>query len=121
MEDLRTILANNLRENRHRLDISQPKLAELANLSTHYVAMIELSRKFPSPEVLTRLATALGIAPHELFSVPATPENTLERLFQAVLHDIKQVVREAVEKTMVEQGLVIKKDQPKKRKMENLP
>ena len=102
MEDLRDILANNLRENRRRLGISQPKLAEMADLSTHYVAMIEVSRKFPTPEVLARLAKALGIAPHELFAVPASPENALERLHQEVLNDIKQVVSEAVEKTVAE-------------------
>jgi transcriptional regulator with XRE-family HTH domain len=102
MEDLRDILAHNLRENRRRLGISQPKLAELANLSTHYVAMIEVSRKFPTPEVLARLATALGIAPHGLFAVPVSPEDTLERLHQEVLHDIKQVVSEAVEKAIAE-------------------
>ena len=86
MEELRDILANNLRENRRRLGISQPKLAEMADLSTHYVAMIEVSRKFPTPEVLARLAKALGIAPHELFAVPVSPENALERLHQEVLY-----------------------------------
>ena len=102
MDNIREILAKNLRENRQRLNISQPKLAELANLSTHYVASIETSRKFPTPEVLERLAVALGIETHELFTVPASPENALERLHQEVLHDIKQVVGEAVEKAVAE-------------------
>ena len=103
MEDLRVILASNLRNNRRRLDITQPELAEMADLSTHYVAMIELTRKFPTPEVLERLAKALGIAAHELFTVPPSPENALERLRMEVLHDIKQTVSEAVEKAVAEQ------------------
>lgn len=111
MEDLRDILAANLRENRRRLDISQPKLAEMSDLSTHYVAMIETSRKFPTPEVLARLAKALGIPPHKLFHIPASPEDALERLHREVLIDIKQVVGEAVEKTIAEKCLAIKKDQ----------
>ena len=99
-----------LRENRRRLGISQPQLAEMADLSTHYIAMIETSRKFPTPEVLTRLAKALGIPPHELFAVPASPENALERLHKEVVIDIKQVVSEAVEKAIAEQYSSVKKD-----------
>ena len=103
MENLRDILALNLKENRRRLNMSQPKLAELANLSTHYISMIEISRKFPSPEVLDRLASALGIPTHELFSVPPSPEKTLEKLHNEVLSDIKQVVSDAVKEAITEQ------------------
>jgi len=103
MEIIREILAKNLRENRSRLNMSQPKLAELANLSTHYVASIETLRKFPTPDVLERLAKALGIASHELFLVATTPENALERLHYEVLTDIKNVVSEAVKIAITEQ------------------
>lgn len=103
MENLRIILAKNLRENRQRLGMTQPKLAELADLSTHYVAMIENTRKFPTPEVLERLATAFGIDSHELFSVQPSPENALERLHKEVVTDINQVVNKAVEKAIKEQ------------------
>jgi transcriptional regulator with XRE-family HTH domain len=103
MEDLRDILAANLKKNRRRLGISQPQLAETADLSTHYVAMIETSRKFPTPEVLARLAKALGIPPHELFAVSVSPETALERLHKEVIIDIKQVVSETVEKAIAEQ------------------
>ena len=103
MESLREILARNLRENRRRLEISQPKLAELANLSTHYIAMIENSRKFPTPEVLERLAAALGVATHELFSVPPSAENALERLHKEVVSGIKQAVTESVKQAITEQ------------------
>jgi len=114
MEDLRDILSANLRENRRRLGISQPQLAEMADLSTHYVAMIETSRKFPTPEVLTRLAKALGILPHELFAVPASPETALERLHKEVVIDIKQIVSEAVGKAIAGQFLRVKKGQHNK-------
>ncbi|MDR1785076.1 MAG: helix-turn-helix domain-containing protein [Spirochaetaceae bacterium] len=107
MENIREILANNIRTHRRRLGISQPRLAELADLSTHYVAMIETTRKFPTPEVLGRLAAALGIATHELFSVPTSPKDALERVHQevitdirAVLADIEKVVDESVQKAL---------------------
>jgi len=103
MKNLREILAANLRENRRRLAMSQPELAELADLSTHYVSMIEVSRKFPTPEVLERLAAALGIATHELFSVPPSPEEIIERLHYDVITNIKQEIREAVKVAIAEQ------------------
>jgi len=108
MEKIREILAKNLRENRGRLNISQPKLAELAKLSTHYVASIETLRKFPTPDVIERLAKALGIASHELFLVSPTPEEALERLHYEVITDIKNVVSDAVKAAVTEQRLEIK-------------
>jgi len=89
MDNIREILAKNLRENRQRLNISQPKLAELANLSTHYVASIETSRKFPTPDVLERLAEALGIESHELFSVSYSAKKELENLRNDIIGEVK--------------------------------
>jgi transcriptional regulator with XRE-family HTH domain len=100
MDNIREILAKNLRENRQRLNISQPKLAELANLSTHYVASIETSRKFPTPDVLERLAAALGINPHELFSVAVSPEKAMEQLQQAILDNMDQAMECALDKAI---------------------
>jgi len=103
MKGLREILATNLREHRRRLAISQPELAERADLSTHYVSMIEVSRKFPTPEVLERLAVALEIANHELFSVPSSPEKAIERLHNEVVTSIKQEIRDAVKLAIAEE------------------
>ena len=89
MDNIREILAKNLRENRQRLNISQPKLAELANLSTHYIASIETSRKFPTPDVLERLAEALGIESHELFSVSYSAKKELENLRNDIIGEVK--------------------------------
>ena len=89
MDNIREILAKNLRENRQRLNISQPKLAELANLSTHYIASIETSRKFPTPDVLERLAEALGIETHELFSVSYSAKKELENLRNDIINEVK--------------------------------
>jgi len=100
MEKIREILAKNLRENRGRLNMSQPKLAELANLSTHYVASIETLRKFPTPDVIERMAKALGIASHELFLVPATPENAMEKLHNTLAGNIEKIIADAIEKNL---------------------
>jgi len=97
MKSIRAILAGNLKENRRKCDLSQGKLAEKAGISTQYLAMIELSRQFPTPEVLERLAEALGIEAYELFSVPLSPESSMERLHHDIIKEIRQVIVEVLE------------------------
>ena len=100
MANIREVLAQNLKENRRKLGITQPMLAERAGLSTHYLGMIEIGRNFPTADVLERLAEALGINSNELFSVAVSPERAIEELQQAVVKNIEQVVADAIEKTL---------------------
>jgi transcriptional regulator with XRE-family HTH domain len=102
MTRLRTLLAFNMKEKRRILGISQAKLARKAGTSTQYVAMIELEKKFPSPEMLERLAAALEIDPPELFSMPPSPAGTLKKLHEAVLTDIERELAVAVEQAAKE-------------------
>jgi transcriptional regulator with XRE-family HTH domain len=102
MTSLRQLLAFNMKEFRRKRGFSQAELAETANTSTHYIAMIELKRKYPTPEMLERIAAALEIDAPELFSMPPSPEGTLRQLHEAVLRDIEQAVGEAVERTVKE-------------------
>jgi transcriptional regulator with XRE-family HTH domain len=100
MTNLRNILAKNLKENRRKCGLSQAKLAEKANVSTQYIAMIELSRQFPTPEVVDRIAAALGIEAYELFAVPPSPENSMERLHRDIIREIREVIVEVLEKAL---------------------
>jgi transcriptional regulator with XRE-family HTH domain len=102
MLNLREILANNLKENRRKRGISQAKLAEKAGISTQYIAMIELSRQFPTPEVLERIAAALGIEAYELFAVPPSPENAMERLHKDIIKEVREVIVEMLGKAFNE-------------------
>jgi len=88
--EIKEILAKNLKENRRRLGITQPELAERANMSTQYLAMIEIARKFPTAVILERLAAALNVSPNELFSVDVSPERAMERLQQEIIGNIDQ-------------------------------
>ena len=67
MTDIWDTFAKNLRENRRKCGFTQAELAEKADVSTHYVAMIEVARNYPKVEVIARLAKALGIEIFELF------------------------------------------------------
>jgi transcriptional regulator with XRE-family HTH domain len=98
MTNLREILATNLKENRHKCGVSQSKLAEKAGISTQYIAMIELKRQFPSPETLERIAAALGVDSYVLFSVPPSPESSMERLHRDIIKEVREVIIDVLEK-----------------------
>ena len=99
MTSLRSVLAFNIKEQRHVLKISQAKLAEKANTSTHYIGMIEIKRKFPTPEMLERIAAALEIDAPDLFSTktyPLTSDRTMANFQEQIIFDITQVVSSRV-------------------------
>jgi transcriptional regulator with XRE-family HTH domain len=102
MTGIREILARNFKINRQKLGLTQEQLAEKADVSTHYIAMIETCNKYPKPEMLERLAKALVVEPHQLFSVSDPLDDSFERLRQAIVTDMKQVVREAIKETLSE-------------------
>jgi transcriptional regulator with XRE-family HTH domain len=100
MESIREVPARNLKGNRRKLGITQPKPAERANLSTHYLGMIETARKFPAADVLDRPASAPEAAPSELFPVSPSPEGAPERLQQAILANLDHAIEKAVDKAV---------------------
>jgi transcriptional regulator with XRE-family HTH domain len=51
--------------------MSQSRLAELANTNTRYIAAIERCEKFPSIEMIERIATALQKDTLDLFGFSA--------------------------------------------------
>jgi transcriptional regulator with XRE-family HTH domain len=98
MANLKEILAQNLKNNRRRLGITQPMLAERAGLSTHYLGMIEIARNFPTADVLDRLAAALGVNSNELFSVAVSSEKVIEELKQTLSDNLDKAVEHALDK-----------------------
>jgi transcriptional regulator with XRE-family HTH domain len=100
MTNLRDILASNLKKNRRKCGLSQARLAEKAGISTQYIAMIELSRQFPTPDMLEKIAVALDIEAYELFSVPPSPESSMERLHKDIIKEIREVIVEVLEKAL---------------------
>ncbi|MDR1903017.1 MAG: helix-turn-helix domain-containing protein [Treponema sp.] len=99
---IKEVLARNLKINRLKLGLTQEKLSEKADISTHYLAMVELARKFPSAGMLERLASALEVEPHELFYMPSVAENALNRLQETVAANIERIVAEAIKRTLSE-------------------
>ena len=66
MDDLREILAVNVRKLRHARSRTQEEFADQVGLSSRYVGQIERAQTSASVTVLGRLACALGVDPCEL-------------------------------------------------------
>jgi transcriptional regulator with XRE-family HTH domain len=100
MANIKEILAANLRENRRKKGLTQEKLAELADMSLHYLATLELGNNFPSGEMIEKLAKALDIQAFQLFYPSSTPEGALLHLEQSIVANIDKIVSNAVEQTV---------------------
>jgi transcriptional regulator with XRE-family HTH domain len=88
MTNIRELLASNLKSFRAARGWSQAKLAEKAGISTQYVGMIETKIKFPSSQMLEKLAGAMRIDPAVLFYREIDPETMRKNAEKAVIEDL---------------------------------
>jgi transcriptional regulator with XRE-family HTH domain len=70
VENVREIVARNLRLARQRAGVSQEALAEMAGIDRTYVSGIERGVRNPSIEVLAKFAHALGVSTASLLASP---------------------------------------------------
>jgi len=66
------LFISNLKDLRKSKKISQAKLADLCASSQAYIAEIEVGKKFPSPDMIEKIASALNVESYYLF------QNTLK-------------------------------------------
>ena len=92
MTDLRKVLASNMKLYRKKLGISQAKLAEKADVTDNYIALIETGKRFPSVEVIERIAMVLQKDTVELFSLKCDDEKTKSALKSKILTDIDAIL-----------------------------
>ncbi|MDR2053784.1 MAG: helix-turn-helix domain-containing protein, partial [Treponema sp.] len=107
MAKLRDVFVKNLRETRKKCRLSQEKLAEKVEVSTHHIAMIELARNFPTIDLVERLAGALGVEVYELFVDADSPGETIEKIEvnrRSFIDDIRRIVDEAIENALSRRG-----------------
>jgi transcriptional regulator with XRE-family HTH domain len=64
---IQELFIDNLKKHRKLKRISQMALAEKCNSAQTYIAEIETGKKFPSPEMIERIAAALEIESWRLF------------------------------------------------------
>jgi len=96
MTNIREVLATNLKKYRQARGWSQAKLAEKVGTSTQYIGTLEIMGKFPSSEMVHKLAAALGIDSTELFYKDADPETVIKNSQRVVLEDLGEAVNQVV-------------------------
>ncbi|MDR0561704.1 MAG: helix-turn-helix domain-containing protein [Spirochaetaceae bacterium] len=102
MTNIREVLAKNMKSYRSALGLSQAKLAEKVNTSSHYIGMIETKNNFPSPEMLERIASALGVDTIALFAQEIDLPETMKIYLKAALEDIKTSMGQIIEEKLRE-------------------
>lgn len=78
MTKVQECLAQNIKQFRKIRHITQEQLAEKVETSTNYIGTIEIGKKFPSPQMIERIAQALEIDSLQLFQ--ANKNFTIENL-----------------------------------------
>jgi len=90
MTDIKRLLGTNVKNYRTTLGVSQSKLAEIMSIAPNYLGLIEGGKKFPSAEMIERLAGALGKDTADLFAPAPLHEDWKER----ILRDIEALISE---------------------------
>ena len=81
MNRIRETFVNNLKFYRKQKGISQEKLSYAVEKSIAYINQIENKDTWPQPEMVDKIAVALGITSSALFEENGCPENQ-KALFQ---------------------------------------
>ena len=75
MNSIRETFVNNLKFYRKQKGISQEKLSYAVGKSIAYINQIENKDTWPQPEMVDKIAVALGISSSALFEENGSPEN----------------------------------------------
>jgi transcriptional regulator with XRE-family HTH domain len=76
---LKAVFVQNLRKYRRSKGISQMELADLCETSTSYIGQIEIENRFPSIEMIEKIAEALQVKPYLLFSDEPDKSTTIKQ------------------------------------------
>jgi transcriptional regulator with XRE-family HTH domain len=98
MTDIKKLLGSNIRAYRTNCGLTQEKLAELSGTATNYLGMIEGGKKFPSADVIERIALALHRDTAELFAIKPVRQDWQRE----ILSDIEKLITEKL--ALLEKG-----------------
>jgi transcriptional regulator with XRE-family HTH domain len=87
----------NIKARRSTLQISQEKLAELADISVQMVNCIERRRTWVSDKMLVKLAAALQVEAFELLCPSLADETGKKRPSATILDALRQDIKEDID------------------------
>jgi len=102
MTNLRAVLAKNIKMYRSALGLSQVNLAARAKTSPSFIGMIETQNKFPSPEMIERIAEALGVDTLDLFSAGDTVLKEIKGFKKKMLKGIQSKLDNCIAEELAE-------------------
>ena len=91
---LKQIFIQNLKEFRKKEGLSQMKLAEYCDTATSYIGDIEIGRRFPSMEMIEKIANILKIEPYHFFKKTKDDNvgSEIENLFPRLPNSMKKQI-----------------------------
>lgn len=95
--DIRKLLSQNIKYFREVRRLSQADLAYEANISIPFLSDIERGNKWPHPDTLASIATALQVEPADLFMAEYTIGGETGALIGRIGHDLLLAHQQATE------------------------
>jgi transcriptional regulator with XRE-family HTH domain len=91
MTNIKEHLGSNIRRYRIQAGFSQAKLAEMVDMATNYLGLVENGKKFPSSDMIERIAAALGKDTTDLFVLAPIEQDWKETILSkmSMLIDIE--------------------------------
>jgi transcriptional regulator with XRE-family HTH domain len=84
MTDIKQHLGSNIKYYRTQKGISQAKLAEMVDIATNYLGMVENGKNYPSAKTVEKIAAALGKDSTDLFILPPIKPDWKETILSKV-------------------------------------
>ncbi|MDR0464324.1 MAG: helix-turn-helix domain-containing protein [Treponema sp.] len=102
---LKQIFIQNLKKFRKNEGLSQMKLAEYCDTATSYIGEIEIGRRFPSIDMIEKIAQALRIEPYCFFKSQTNNSHVsdTEILFPQLPNSMKKQIKTQI-KTQIDQS-----------------
>jgi transcriptional regulator with XRE-family HTH domain len=96
---LRVFLSANIKARREALNISQERLAELANVSVQSIKRIEGRRTWVSDTMLNNLAGVLGVSAFQLLVPSNDAISSIDSaMFNGLLGNLRQNIQDDINK-----------------------
>jgi transcriptional regulator with XRE-family HTH domain len=102
---LKQVFIRNLKEFRKKEGLSQMKLAEFCNTAPSYIGQIETGVRFPSLELIEKMADILRIEPYHFFKKKAgkNDNSDAESIFPLLPNSMKNQIKTQI-KTQIDQS-----------------
>ena len=98
---IKDTLGKNIKALRTRRGLSQAGFAEKADISITFLSNIERGIKYPQPDILSKIATALGVDVNELFVtklVSGKDDKILYHFSSDMTNDVNKAMAEVIKR-----------------------